>query len=92
MVSEYEVVCHQQMLTVSIIPIRILQCQSGEYQFSVSVFDNDRKVFCPDYPVQKCGVWKNLSSSCSILCSVCSFPRFVNLPNGGLCILSHIHH
>ena len=47
--SEYEVVCHQQMLTVSIIPIRILQCQSGEYQFSVSVFDNDRKVFCPDY-------------------------------------------
>ena len=67
MLREYEVVCHEQLLTVSIIPVRILHCQSGVNQFSVSVFDNDLKGFCPDYPVQKCGVWKNLSSSCSVL-------------------------
>ena len=38
-------VCHEQLLTVSIIPVRILHCQSGVNQFSVSVFDNDLKVF-----------------------------------------------
>ena len=58
---------HQQQLTISVIPLRVLYCQSGEHMFYVTVFDLDHKIYCPEYPVQKCGFWNNMNASCSIM-------------------------
>lgn len=63
---DYEVVLRQQQLTIFVIPVCTLHCNSDGHQFFASVFDSDLKVFCPDYPVQKLGLWKNLSS-CSVM-------------------------
>ena len=64
--AQYEIVGLQQQLRVSVVPVRILHCESDNNQFDVSVFDMDCKIYCPDYPVQTCGLWKNMMSKCSV--------------------------
>ena len=49
------------------VPIRVLHCRSGDAEFFADVFDKDLKVFCPDFPVQKCAWFSNLKHSCSIM-------------------------
>ena len=66
-----EVRGYQQRLTVSVVPVRILHCESEVNRFDVSVFDMDCKVYCPDYPVQKCGLWRNLVGNCTVMWRVC---------------------
>lgn len=65
--QERDVLLREQKLVVRMVPIRVLHCQVGEKEFFADVFDNDRKVFCPDYPVQKCALFNNLKHSCCIL-------------------------
>ena len=48
MEMQYEVRGCQQRLTASVIPVRILHCESEVNRFDVSVFDMDCKVYCPD--------------------------------------------
>ena len=67
MEMQYEVRGCQQRLTASVIPVRILHCESEVNRFDVSVFDMDYKVYCPDYPVQKCGLWKNVAGNCCVM-------------------------
>ena len=67
MESQYEVIGHQQRLSVYVIPMRILHCDSETFSFDVCVFDEDLKIYCPDYPVQGCGMWKNVFAKCSVM-------------------------
>ena len=64
---EYEVLLRWQKLVVGMVPIRVLHCRSGDAEFFADVFDKDLKVFCPDFPVQKCAWLSNLKHSCSIM-------------------------
>ena len=40
----------QQQLYVSVVPVRYLECTSGQKEFHVVVYDYDRKVICDDFP------------------------------------------
>ena len=64
---QYEVLLRNQKLVVGMVPIRVLHLKSGDAEFFADVFDKDRKVFCPNYPVQKCAFFSNLKHSCSIM-------------------------
>ncbi len=55
-----------QRLFVSLIPVRTMDCVSGKSEFSVSVYDYDKKVICQNYPCYHYGLVGKIISSFSL--------------------------
>lgn len=57
--------CRQVQLSLFQVPITQLRIRALNRDYTATVFGYDRRVFCPDYPAPRCGMWSNALSVCT---------------------------